>query len=299
MKKKRLGEVLRERGNVSAENLTRALQEQQGKLVHLGELLLQGGSVAKKDLIAALAEVASVPYFDCTKLQVPSDVLATIPARMAWRFNVLPVRLADKSLTVVLDEPQNLQIIDELRFKTGKIIVPQLGFQGEIRAAIERHYGPDKSLVAAASRTAGLAKDVKEMEFISSTDQQRNIDAMREMQAELMQKSKTTPAVMLVASMIKAAAQRRASDIHIEPQSEETSIRLRVDGILREFERIPRALQNSVASRVKILSDMDIAERRAPQDGRFLVKIGDRRLERISYFLAVLISLLAEHFVSH
>jgi type IV pilus assembly protein PilB len=84
---------------------------------------------------------------------------------------------------------------------------------------------------------------------------------------------------MLVASMIKAAAQRRASDIHIEPQSEETSIRLRVDGILREFERIPRALQNSVASRVKILSDMDIAERRAPQDGRFLVKIGERRLD--------------------
>ncbi|HEY2109541.1 MAG TPA: ATPase, T2SS/T4P/T4SS family [Candidatus Acidoferrales bacterium] len=278
MKKKRLGEVLRERGNVSAENLTRALQEQQGKLVHLGELLLQGGFVAKKDLIAALAEVTSVPYFDCTRTHIPADVLETIPAGMAWRFNVLPVRLADKSLTVVLDEPQNLQIMDELRFKTGKIIVPQLGFQGEIRAAIERHYGPDKS-AAAAARTAGLAKDVKEMEFISSTDQQRNIDAMREMQAELMQKSKTTPAVMLVASMIKAAAQRRASDIHIEPQSEETSIRLRVDGILREFERIPRALQNSVASRVKILSDMDIAERRAPQDGRFLVKIGDRRLD--------------------
>ena len=279
MKKKRLGEVLRERGSVSAENLTRALQEQQGKLVHLGELLLQGGSVSKKDLIAALAEVTSVPYFDCTKTHIPADVLETIPAGMAWRFNVLPVRLADKSLTVVLDEPQNLQIIDELRFKTGKVIVPQLGFQGEIRAAIERHYGPDKSLAAATIRSAGLAKDVKEMEFISSSDQQRNIDAMREMQAELLQKSKTTPAVMLVASMIKAAAERRASDIHIEPQSEETSIRLRVDGILREFERIPRALQNSVASRVKILSDMDIAERRAPQDGRFLVKIGDRRLD--------------------
>ena len=279
MKKKRLGEVLRERGNVSAENLTRALQEQQGKLVHLGELLLRGGSVSKKDLIAALGEVTSVPYFDCSKVQVPADVLETIPAGMAWRFNVLPIKLANKNLTVVLEEPQNLQIIDELRFKTGKTIVPQLGFQGEIRGAIEKHYGPDKSSPAAGVRSAGLVKDVKEMEFISSTDQQRNIDAMREMQAELLQKSKTTPAVMLVASMIKAAAQRRASDIHIEPQSEETSIRLRVDGILREFERIPRALQNSVASRVKILSDMDIAERRAPQDGRFLVKIGDRRLD--------------------
>lgn len=215
MKKKRLGEVLRERGNVSAENLTRALQEQQGKLVHLGELLLQGGSVSKKDLIAALGEVTSVPYFDCSKVQVPADVLETIPAGMAWRFNVLPIKLANKNLTVVLEEPQNLQIIDELRFKTGKTIVPQLGFHGEIRGAIEKHYGPDKSSAAAGVRSAGLAKDVKEMEFISSTDQQRNIDAMREMQAELLQKSKTTPAVMLVASMIKAAAQRRASDIQI------------------------------------------------------------------------------------
>jgi type IV pilus assembly protein PilB len=120
MKKKRLGEVLRERGSVSATDLSHALQEQQGKLVHLGELLLQGGSVSKKDLIAALGEVTSVPYFDCSKVQVPADVLEAIPAGMAWRFNVLPVRLADKSLTVVLDEPQNLQIIDELRFKTGK-----------------------------------------------------------------------------------------------------------------------------------------------------------------------------------
>src|SRR6201987_5793736 len=211
MKKKRVGGVLRERGRGFATDLSHALQEQQGKLVHLGELLLQGGSVSKKDLIAALGEVTAVPYFDCSKVQVPANVLETIPAGMAWRFNVLPVKLADKNLTVVLEEPQNLQIIDELRFKTGKTIVPQMKFHGEIRAAVERHYGPDKSSTVTGVRSAGLAKDVKEMEFISSTDQQRNIDAMREMQAELLQKSKTTPAVMLVASMIKAAAQRRAS----------------------------------------------------------------------------------------
>jgi type IV pilus assembly protein PilB len=102
---------------------------------------------------------------------------------------------------------------------------------------------------------------------------------MREMQSELLQKSRTTPAVMLVASMIKAAAERRASDTHIEPHSDDTAIRFRVDGMLREYQRIPKALQNSVASRIKILSDMDIAERRAPQDGRFLVKIGGRRID--------------------
>jgi type II secretory ATPase GspE/PulE/Tfp pilus assembly ATPase PilB-like protein len=117
------------------------------------------------------------------------------------------------------------------------------------------------------------------MQFISSSEQQRNIEAMKEIQAELLQKSKTTPAVQVVASTIKAAVQRGASDIHTEPQSGETSIRLRVNGILREFQRIPKALHGSVASRVKILSEMDISDRRAPQDGRFLVKIAGRRID--------------------
>jgi type II secretory ATPase GspE/PulE/Tfp pilus assembly ATPase PilB-like protein len=105
------------------------------------------------------------------------------------------------------------------------------------------------------------------------------VEAMREMQIELQQKSKTTPAVHLVAAMIKAAIAKKASDIHIEPQQHDTAVRFRVDGILRDFQRIPRVLQNTVASRVKILSDMNIADRRAPQDGRFLVKVAGRRVD--------------------
>jgi type II secretory ATPase GspE/PulE/Tfp pilus assembly ATPase PilB-like protein len=106
---------------------------------------------------------------------------------------------------------------------------------------------------------------------------------MREMEVELYQKSKTTPAVLLVASMIQSAAIKRASDIHIEPQSTDTTIRFRIDGMLREHQRIPRTLQHTVVSRIKILADMNIAERRTPQDGRFLVKIGTRRIDlRIS-----------------
>lgn len=124
-----------------------------------------------------------------------------------------------------------------------------------------------------------MADDTTGMEFISSSSQQRNVEAMRDMQLELHQKSKTTPAVHLVAGMIKAAAAKRASDIHIEPQPGDTAVRFRVDGILRDFQRIPKALQHQVASRVKILSDMDIAERRTPQDGRFLVKINGKRID--------------------
>jgi type IV pilus assembly protein PilB len=277
-KKKRLGEILHERGHVSAADLHKVLQDQQGKVVRLGELLLQRRMVSKSDLIAALGEVTTVPYVDCSQLQVPLEVLRTIPVAMARRCSMLPIKLEGGKLTVVMAEPQNLQIIDELRFKTGREIVAQFGFHDELRTAIDRLY-PGEVQAAPETPVEQSAQDTEGMEFISSSEQQRNIEAMREMQAELLQKSKTTPAVLVVASMIKAAVRRAASDIHIEPQSGETSIRFRVDGILREFQRIPKALQHSVASRVKILSDMDISERRQPQDGRFLVKIGGRRVD--------------------
>jgi type IV pilus assembly protein PilB len=279
MKKKRLGEILRERGHLSTADLNKVLLEQRGKRVHLGELLLQDGKVAKTDLVSALAEISDVPYLDCTRVQVDPEVLKLIPQAMARHCNALPVEIQQSSLIVVMAEPQNLQFLDELRFKSGKKIIPRLGFRNEIALAIDRHYGVAEA--DSSTPLAPLAASLEDqgMEFISFSDQQRNIAAMHEMEAELLQKSKATPAVQIVASMIRAAAAKKASDIHIEPQSGETSIRLRIDGILREHQRIPRALQNPVASRIKILSDMNIAERRVPQDGRFLVKIMGRRLD--------------------
>ncbi|HTW23854.1 MAG TPA: ATPase, T2SS/T4P/T4SS family [Candidatus Baltobacteraceae bacterium] len=275
MKRKRLGEVLCERGQISPADLARALQDQQGKFIHLGELLLQRKLVSKDELTTAVAEVSGVDYLDCEKLDPPSDVLKLIPADLARRCLAVPVRVENKKLVVVMAKPQNIQVLDELQFKTGRAILPRFGFQGELKAALERLYGSPEP----PAESVQVADDTTGMEFISVSSQQRNIEAMREMQRELQQKSKTTPAVHLVAGMIKAAAAKKASDIHIEPQQTETAVRFRVDGILREFQRIPRALQNQVASRVKILSDMDIAERRTPQDGRFVVKIGGRRID--------------------
>ncbi|HTX14452.1 MAG TPA: ATPase, T2SS/T4P/T4SS family, partial [Candidatus Baltobacteraceae bacterium] len=275
MKKKRLGEVLCERGQISAADLKKALQDQQGKFVHLGELLLERKLVSKQELTAAVGEVSGVEYLDCEKIEPSSELLKLIPAALARRCVAIPVRIENKKLVVVMAKPQNIQFLDELRFKTGLPIEPRFGFQGEVFAALERLYGASER----PPETVQVADDTTGMEFISSSSQQRNIEAMREMQQELQQKSKTTPAVHLVAGMIKAAAAKHASDIHIEPRQMETAVRFRVDGILRDFQRIPRALQNQVASRVKILSDMDIAERRTPQDGRFVVKINERRID--------------------
>jgi type IV pilus assembly protein PilB len=143
MKKKRLGEILRERGHVSAADLSAALQEQQAqaRLVHLGELMLQRGLVSKKDLTSALMEVSQIPYFDCSTSQIEPQILQLVPAAMARRCHALPVGFDGAELVVAMAEPQNLQSVDELRFKTGKVIAPRLAFRSEIDVAISRARG--------------------------------------------------------------------------------------------------------------------------------------------------------------
>jgi type IV pilus assembly protein PilB len=277
MKRKRLGEVLRERGHISHADLSKAIQDQQGKLVHLGDLMLERGMVSKRDLASALTEVTHLPYVDCANVEVDSEILKLIPRSIAQRCCALPVQAQGTKLVVAMAEPQNLRVVDELRFSTGMNIVPHLAFRSEIEAAIEKWYGQIEEAEATMEEAIPPVTQGPEMEFISSSSLQRNIEAMQEMQAELLHKS--TPAVRLVASAIAAAAAKQASDIHVEPQSSDTVIRFRVDGMLRDFQRIPRSLQNSVVSRIKILSDMDIAERRAPQDGRFLVKIAGHKID--------------------
>jgi type IV pilus assembly protein PilB len=277
MKRKRLGEVLRERGQITPADLNKAIEDQQGKLIHLGELMLERGVVDKKELAAALTEVTRIPYVDCENLEVDPETLKLLPRSVAKRCCALAIHCQGTKLVTVMAEPQNLQLIDELRFSTGMDIVPRLAFRGEIEAAVDKFYGQAEEAEAAVADAIAPANEDPGMEFISSSSLQRNIEAMEEMQAELLHKS--TPAVRLVASTITAAATKGASDIHIEPQVADTVIRLRVDGMLRDYQRIPRSIQNSVVSRIKILSDMDIAERRAPQDGRFLVKINGKKID--------------------
>jgi type IV pilus assembly protein PilB len=197
---------------------------------------------------------------------------------MAERLSALPIRTEQGKLIVAMTAPQNLSALDELRFKTSCEISPRLSFQSELQQAIDRHYastaGDDPSY-----GTLQKSERIKfeEVEFISTSSRQANQEAIQEMQADVAQRR--TPAVRLVSEMLQVAMARRASDIHIEPRAADTAVRMRVDGVLRDYQLIPRAVQNSLISRVKILSDMDISERRAPQDGRFMVSIGERQID--------------------
>jgi type IV pilus assembly protein PilB len=278
-RKKRLGEVLRERKRVSFEALEAALDDQQKGAGLLGELLIQREACSKDDIVSALEEITHFRYVDARFATVERELIKLLPQSAAERYCVLPLVKEGKRIVAVMAEPQNLHQLDELRFMTGMDIIPRLGFKQEIQEAIKKCYGEDAAEVAAATPPLPFIDqvDVSDMQFFTSGASERSKAAMEEFEAEL--RNEKTPAVRLVSAILASAAAKKASDIHIEPQPLGTVVRIRVDGVLRELTHIPSELTNFLVSRIKILSDMDISERRVPQDGRFLCQIGNSHLD--------------------
>ena len=279
MGRKRLGDVLRERKHISIEDLDSALAEQATTARLLGELLLERGLVTKDDLVAALEEAAKFRYVDVRFTTVERAAVDLVPRAIAQRFCVLPLVREGKKLVVAMSEPQNLRTLDELRFLTGMEIMPRLGFPAEIAEAIEKCYSEAEYDAEAEKQRLPFIEqvDTSELQFFTASASDRNKAAMAEFEADL--RNEHTPAVRLVSSIIAAAAQKKASDIHIEPHAMGTVVRIRVDGVMRDLTNIPGEFTTSLVSRIKILADMDISERRMPQDGRFLVQIGNNNLD--------------------
>lgn len=278
MKRKKLGELLQDRGHISADNLQKLFKEQESKMVRLGELILETGMVDKPSLIKAIEDVSRVTYIDCAMVRSDMEALAFIPKSMALRLDILPICMDQARLVVAMAEPQNVATIDEVRFTSGKDLAPRFAFRAEIQAAIFRNYAQAEANAKAAREPGeGSSDDDQAIEFISTSARQANRDAIQEIQAEL--NKRKTPAVRMVSEIIQKAIAKHASDIHVEPQVSCTVIRIRVDGVLRELDTVPLNIQNSLISRLKILADMDIGERRAPQDGRFMVAVGTTRVD--------------------
>ncbi|MCH7978175.1 MAG: Flp pilus assembly complex ATPase component TadA, partial [Acidobacteria bacterium] len=276
MRKKRLGDVLKGQGKISEQDLELVIAAQQGKVLRLGELLLERELVSKADIAAALAEVSGMRYVECPPATIVLDVLAVIPPDLALRCHALPVEREGKNLIVAMAEPQNLEFLDELRFASGLEISPRFSFRDGVLAGIKKFYGVEESSQATEEEETGDQKpqrinetDTSGIEFLSTSSREKSREALQELQAGMKQR---TPAVHLVSKILAAAASKKASDIHFEPNSSGLTVRLRVDGVLCEWGTVPAALQASVISRVKILADLDIAERRVPQDGRFLIQ---------------------------
>ena len=277
-KKKKLGAVLREREHISEHALEIALKEQKHEMAMLGEILLQGGKVAKSDLIAALEEISSVKYVDLETTPADPKLLELFPRETAERHCVLPLQREGTKIQVAMSRPQDLAVVDELRFRLGAEVEPRLAFRNEILAAIQKHYSRGTPALAVSTAMVLTERiDPEKIEFFTVTSSERHAEAIREFQREL--RSKVTPAVYLVSAILGAAASKNASDVHIEQQPTGSLVRIRVDGLLRDLAQLPVEFRTALISRIKILCDMDIAERRIPQDGRLLARIGHKHFD--------------------
>ena len=284
---RRLGDVLIQRGSLSPDSLNRAiaLQQEQEKDKRLGEILLKDGLVSKVEIGHALEQIQGIPYVECPPPSVDQSVLDLVPSTTAIRCCALPLEIKGRKLVVAMAEPQNLSYLDELRFSVGMPILPLFSFREDILGAIDKFYGeeiPGDPFAEDDEPETIFGRDqesLADVEFIVEDVDNEVSEAQKELHAG----RKRTPAVRFLSDIMSSAVEKSASDIHIEPRGESTLVRIRIDGILRELMTMPSEYQAAVVSRVKILANMDIAERRVPQDGRFLMQHKGRRLDlRIS-----------------
>ncbi len=264
MARKRLGELLLLRERISERDLDFAIQEQSRRSVRLGELLLEKDIVSKHDLVKAIEEVTRTAYVDCSECAAEASALDKIGKLVALRNCAFPLRIVGSVIEVVMAEPQDLAALNELAFAAGLRIKPFFGFRAEIEHAIERAYIPDPSPQVTEAATG---EEIELMGVGSSAHQA----VVQEFQAEL--RGQKTEAVRRVSSILCEALRRKASDIHIEPGLDEAIVRVRVDGILQVLDHVTGEVRPQLISRIKILADLDIAERRIPQDGRFLAQL--------------------------
>ena len=271
----RLGELLIKEGLISEEQLKKAMGVQKQEGGRLGEVLIKLGMVKEDQMVAILGKQLNIPYFSfgtgMLKPAVDQGLEQLIPQDFAYKNSVLPLSRTLKSLTVAMTDPLDIILIDNLRRITGCEINPVIAIKSDINKAIEEFYGKSKMLKEAveASYELSVAPGLDEER---GGDQELSLD-------KLIARAEEAPVVKLVDLIIRQAIDERASDIHMEPFRDKISLRYRIDGKLYEIPPPARHLHLPIISRIKILAKLDIAEKRLPQDGAFLVKIEERQID--------------------
>lgn len=264
---KRLGDLLIAAGTITPEELDMGLQRQKETKERLGAALISAGIITEAELIEALRLQLGIEYIDLSKTTIPISMAQVVPKNIAKQFQVVPVRMERDELYLAMSDPMNFYAIEEVKKAVRKKIVPMIATTEGVEHAILVLYGNEGAAraIEAMKREAPIEEDNGEEAQFTGNILNDNIN--------------DAPTIRLVNSIIERAILERASDIHIEPKEKELQVRMRIDGVLRKILTIPKNLQNSVISRLKIMSGMDIAERRIPQDGRFNVKNKKREFD--------------------
>ena len=261
--RRRLGEVLVAGKVLTDAQLNEALRvqrEDKGRRRRLGEVITALGLADEVAIARALSDQLGLPFLDLGNLPIPDETLAVLPRNVAVRHGAVPVTIAHDVLTVALADPTNVLALDDIRLATKLASVrTAVATASDIKEAVNRYYGGG----ASAGETFGSLADVEGLE--ATEEREEDLEQVGDVD--------DAPVVRLVNAIMGEALHSRASDIHVEPQERDVRVRYRIDGLLREVTVVPKAIQGPLISRIKILSGMDISERRKPQDGRGRIKL--------------------------
>ncbi|HMA95818.1 MAG TPA: ATPase, T2SS/T4P/T4SS family, partial [Polyangiaceae bacterium] len=262
----RLGELLVREKLISLQQLRQAQEEQRRSGQNLGYTLSKLGYIADDDITNFLSSQYRLPAIDLESYDVDPEVIRLVSREVCEKHKILPVSRSGSSLIVAMADPTNLHAIDDIKFLTSYTVEPVVASETAIQHALERYYsvGPNYDEVMAEFNIAD-----EDIDFAGESEE---INAL-----ELERASADAPVVRLVNVLLLNAIRKGASDIHVEPYERKVRVRYRVDGVLHEEMTPPLKLKNALVSRLKIMSQLDIAERRLPQDGRIKLKLGRGR----------------------
>jgi type IV pilus assembly protein PilB len=272
-RRKKVGEYLLEAGLVSEDQLKEALRRQRQTKEPLGQILARAGFVDEADVCRVLHQQLGLPIVDLQALAIDESVIALVKEELAKRYIAIPVGKENQNtIRVAMADPLNASAMEDIRFQSGYFVRPVLAPPSEIQEAITRYYHLDDSVGEV-------------LENIIKSDPGREVrelvdDAQEEsLTANAADLAAGSPIVRLANWIVARAVDLRASDVHIEPLDKAVGVRVRVDGLLQDLERLPKWTQGALISRIKILAALDIAEKRIPQDGRFRVETEGRRID--------------------
>jgi type IV pilus assembly protein PilB len=259
-KPKQLGQILLEQGLLDQEQLDRALEEHRNTPKSLGRVLIDLGYIRERDLVRALAEQVGLEFVDLSDYRIDAGIATMIPEPICRRYRALAIDERDGRLLVAMSDPANVYALDDIRTITGREVQPVVATANDVEQAIAKFSGMGDQVEALAAEA---------VEGLDSEADMADVEAAVE----------DAPIVKLVQAIMTQAVADRASDVHIEPSERDVRVRFRVDGVLHEVMHSPKSIQGGLISRLKVMADLNIAEKRVPQDGRIGMRVNTKQLD--------------------
>ncbi len=265
----RLGALLINANLISEQQLQQALQKQKKEGGRLGSNLVQMGFIQEDRLIDFLSQQYGLPSIDIEHFEIDPALIKLIPSEVAQKYMIIPINRSGSTLTIAMVDPSNVFAIDDVKFMTGYNVEPVVASEGAIKAAIDKYYD-------SADMLQTVMQDIREEIDIDVVEDEIDEDLNL---GEIKQAIEDAPVVKLVNLILSEAIKKGASDIHIEPYEKDVRVRYRIDGVLYEVMSPPKRLKDALTSRLKIMAELDIAERRLPQDGRIKLKMKGKEVD--------------------